>query len=73
MDGDSNKEILNELKEMNQSLRSLHEKMDKQEEKVGPLQAIFDMIKSLLIGFLVIGPVIAIIYGLFHILSSYVF
>jgi hypothetical protein len=64
---DSEKQIIKELKNINQSLDSIQERLDESE---GKSASIFDPIKALLIGLFIVGPVIAIAYGIILVLSA---
>ncbi|WP_261129749.1 hypothetical protein [Bacillus sp. Marseille-Q3570] len=68
MENNTEKQILEELKSINQSLKSL--KAEATEVKQPPL--IVDILKSLFIGVCVVAPAIAILYGLFQILGSWI-
>ncbi|UOR10644.1 hypothetical protein [Halobacillus amylolyticus] len=65
---DTEKQILEELKNINQSLQDINE--GNNDEK-SPL--IFDIVKSLLIGVLIVGPAIAVVMVFFQVLGIWMF
>ncbi|UOQ92737.1 hypothetical protein MUO14_20320 [Halobacillus shinanisalinarum] len=69
MERDTEKQILEELKNINQSLEDIKEKNNDIESS--PI--IFDIVKSLLIGILIVGPAIAVVMVIFQILISWMF
>ncbi|MCF6409799.1 hypothetical protein [Pseudalkalibacillus salsuginis] len=66
MERNLEKEILDELKSINQSLQKLTEKNN----EVKQPSILIDIVKSLLVGICIVGPAIAVLYGLFQILGS---
>ncbi|WP_221567892.1 hypothetical protein [Alkalihalobacillus sp. TS-13] len=68
MENNTEKQILEELKSINQSLQSLISETT--EMKQPPL--ILDILKSLFIGVCVVAPALAVLYGLFQILGSWI-
>ncbi|MGP4081111.1 hypothetical protein ACTWQL_14475 [Pseudalkalibacillus sp. R45] len=68
MEKSTEKQILEELKSINQSLQSL--KAEATEVKQPPL--IVDILKSLFIGVCVVAPALAILYGIMLILGSWI-
>ncbi|MCP3032476.1 hypothetical protein LF817_14205 [Halobacillus sp. A1] len=69
MEKETEDQILNELKNINKSLEDMNEKIDSDGK---PPFIIGDIIKSLLIGILILGPAIAVAIGIFQILGSWI-
>ncbi|WP_408009930.1 hypothetical protein ACJROX_06435 [Pseudalkalibacillus sp. A8] len=67
MEDNTDKKILEELRSINQSLKEI---MENQQEVIQP-PILNDTVKSLFIGVFIVGPAIAILYGLFQILGSW--
>lgn len=61
MEKDTEKQILEELEKMNQSLQEV-----KQNDSKEPSSLIYDVIRSLLIGLLIVGPAMAIVIVIFQ-------
>ncbi|SDJ15506.1 hypothetical protein [Salimicrobium halophilum] len=61
---DKEDEILEELKKTNRLL-------EEQKDEVTPFQAVMDMVKSLLLGVLIVGPILAVIIVLFQLIGSW--
>lgn len=61
MERETLREIQNELKNINEKLNSINQKLDENDEKNVPI--FFVILKSLLVGMFIVGPVIAVIYG----------
>ncbi|NRD79039.1 hypothetical protein HPT25_16900 [Bacillus sp. BRMEA1] len=69
MEKETEKQILNELKNISQSLESINIKLENNEEK--PFYTVWLIVKSLLIGIFVVGPAIVIVIGIFMIIISW--
>ncbi len=67
MEKDAEKQILEELKNINQTLEDINENNKKENSPI-----IFDILKSLFVGVFVVGPVIAIVIVVVQILGSWV-
>ncbi|WP_181350868.1 hypothetical protein [Thalassobacillus sp. CUG 92003] len=68
MEKETERQILNELNNINQSLQDMNEKIDNDSK---PPSIIWDIIKSLLIGVFILGPALAVVVGIFQILASW--
>ncbi|RDI42185.1 hypothetical protein [Falsibacillus pallidus] len=66
MENNTEKQILNELQKISHALKELNEKLE--EDK--PSFVLWDMLKSLLIGLFIVGPGIAVVFGIFAIISA---
>lgn len=66
MDKNMEKQILDELKNINQSLQEVNNQNDDKK----PSSLIYDVIRSLLIGFLIAGPAIAVVMVVFQYMIS---
>ncbi|MDL4839747.1 hypothetical protein [Aquibacillus rhizosphaerae] len=73
MEKDTERQILEELKNINRSLQGMNEKIDSIDDEGKTSSIIWDIIKSLLIGFLILGPGIAVAMGLFQLIHSWFF
>ncbi|GGK02546.1 hypothetical protein GCM10007063_26070 [Lentibacillus kapialis] len=62
MENDTEKQILNELKNINQSLQEFNKQNN--DKKLSSL--LYDVIQSLLIGFLIVGPALAVVMVIFQ-------
>ncbi|WP_431802317.1 hypothetical protein [Halobacillus andaensis] len=65
MEKDTEKQILEELRNINQSIQDVNSK----EKESYP--TVYDIIRSLLIGVLIVGPAIAVVIGVFQIIGSW--
>lgn len=75
MENENNKELLDEIKEINLRLKTIEEKLEKRTEGTTTSSyTLFEAIKWLLYGVFILGPVIAVIIViiplLFHWLGS---
>ncbi|MCP3027083.1 hypothetical protein [Halobacillus sp. A5] len=66
MEKDTEKQILEELRNINQSIQNVNSK----EKESYP--TVYDIIRSLLIGILIVGPAIAVVIGVFQLLGSWI-
>jgi hypothetical protein len=70
MEKDTEEQILDELKNMNRSLQSINTKLE--ESKENPNQTFFGPLKSLLFGLFIVGPAIAVVWGILLLLDGWV-
>lgn len=73
MGNNTEKQILEELRNINKSLEHMDNKIDTLEEEGKPGFIIWDIIKSLLIGVVIVGPAIAVAIIVFQVLYSWLF
>jgi hypothetical protein len=73
MEKETEQQVLKELKSINQSLEKINSKIDEIEKDGKPGFVLGDLLKSLLIGVLVIGPVIAVIIVASQVVGSWLF
>ena len=67
MEKNTEDQILRELQTINQSLKVMSES-----QEVKPGWELLGMVKALLLGILIVGPGIAVGYGILQILSSWI-
>ncbi|SFG86362.1 hypothetical protein SAMN04487776_103760 [Priestia megaterium] len=63
-------DVTQELAKLQQRVEHLEERVEKAESKQGPLQSLWEVIRSILIGLFIVGPVAAIIFGVLAALSG---
>lgn len=73
MEKDTEQRILEELKNINKSLDNINNKIDEVDKDGKPSFIIWDLIKSLLIGIIIVGPAIAVAIIVFQFLYSWLF
>jgi len=71
MQNDTEKQILNELRNINNSLEHMNNKIDTLEKEGKPGSIIWDVMRSLLIGVVIVGPAIAVAMIVFQIIYSW--
>ncbi|MDY7043290.1 hypothetical protein RVS70_03645 [Virgibacillus sp. M23] len=73
MENSTERQILEELKNINKSLQHRSNKIDDMENGGKPLFIIGDILKSLFIGVLIVGPAIAVAIVAFQVISGWQF
>lgn len=73
MKSDTEEQILEELRNLNKSMERLERKVDIIDEDGKPVFVLWDMLKSLLIGVVIVGPTIAVIVAVLYVLYSWLF
>lgn len=73
MENNTEKQILEELRKINKSLEHMDNKIDTLEEEGKPGFIIWDIIRSLLIGVVIVGPAIAVAIIVFQVLYNWLF
>lgn len=73
MGKDTESQILDELKKINRSIQNMNEKINHIDSDGKPPIIIWDIIKSLLIGAVIVGPSIAVALIIFQFISSLLF
>ncbi|WP_163527233.1 hypothetical protein [Halobacillus ihumii] len=68
MEKDVEKQVLEELESINQTLQDMNENNKKKNPPI-----LFDILKSLFVGVFVVGPIIAVVIVVVQILGSWVF
>ncbi|MGE7713380.1 hypothetical protein [Priestia megaterium] len=63
-------DVTQELAKLQQRVEHLEERVEKAESKQGPLQSLWEVIRSILIGLFIVGPVAAIIFCVLAALSG---
>ncbi|ADF40354.1 hypothetical protein [Priestia megaterium] len=63
-------DVTQELAKLQQRVEHLEERVEKAEFKQGPLQSLWEAIRSILIGLFIVGPAAAIIFGVLAALSG---
>ncbi len=72
MEKDTEEQILDELKNINGSLQSINTKLEESEENPNKFQTFFGPLKSLLFGLFIVGPAIAVVWGILLLLDGWV-
>lgn len=72
MEKDTEKQILNELENINKALQDIHKKLDTQKNEEERPFGIGDILKSLLIGVFVVGPAIVVIVAIIMIVGYWI-
>lgn len=67
MEKDTEQQILEELKDINESLQDINKQGN--DKKISSL--VFDVIRSLLIGVLIVGPALAVVILIFQYIVGY--
>ncbi|KAB2336602.1 hypothetical protein F7731_09565 [Cytobacillus depressus] len=73
MEKDTENQILNELKNINKSLQDINKRVDNIDSESERPFGIWDVLKSLLIGVLIVGPAIIVVITIFQIAGTWVF
>lgn len=73
VENNTEKQILEELRNINKSLKHMDNKMDTLEGEGKPNFIIWDIIRSLLIGVVIVGPAIAVAIIVFQVLYNWLF
>ena len=73
MENNTEKQILEELRKINKSLEHMDNKIDTLEEEGKPGFIIWDIIRSLLIGVVIVGPAISVAIIVFQVLYNWLF
>ena len=66
-------QILEELKTINKSIQEINSKIDDLDRNGKPISILWGMLKSFVIGILIVGPVIAIVIILIQIIGNWTF
>ena len=73
MEKNTEQQILEELKTINKSIQEINSKIDDLDRDGKPISILWDMLKSFVIGILIVGPVIAIVIILIQIIGNWTF
>ncbi|WP_461182660.1 hypothetical protein [Virgibacillus kimchii] len=73
MEKDTEEQILQELKHINTSLEHINSKLEDADKDDKPSFIISDIIKSLLIGIVIVGPALAVVVIGFFIVYNWLF
>ncbi|WP_087974954.1 hypothetical protein [Oceanobacillus rekensis] len=73
MEKDTEQQILEELKDINKSLENMNNMIEEVDRDGKPSFIIYDLIRSLLIGIVIVGPAIAVVIIVFQVLYSWLF
>ncbi|MBY0029392.1 hypothetical protein H7K20_20110 [Priestia aryabhattai] len=63
-------DVTHELAKLQQRVEHLEKRVEKTESKESPLRSLWEAIRSILIGLLIVGPVAAIILGVLAALAE---
>ena len=73
MEKNTEQQILEELKTINKSIQEMNSKIDDLNRDGKPISILWHMLKSFVIGILIVGPVIAIVIILIQIIGNWTF
>ena len=73
MEKNTEQQILEELKTINKSIQEINSKIDDLDRDGKPISILWGMLKSFVIGILIVGPVIAIVIILIQIIGNWTF
>ncbi|MQR87716.1 hypothetical protein GFV16_17605 [Bacillus megaterium] len=63
-------DVTQELAKLQQRVEHLEKRVEKAESKQSPLRSLWEAIRSILIGLFIVGPVVAIIFGVLAALAG---